>query len=336
MKPEGYLFPILAFLALLLFLSGCSQPALPEVPSVYIVYGSEKGDLSYTDAAYQGILMAQKDRTIQTREFVPGDFETVPSILNNSNRSERPDLVITVGFQYANFTRHLADDYPDIHFLAIDQSGIGSDNVRSYEITSYGDSYLAGVLAATASKNGRIGIIQGMQSEVLDTFHDGYQDGARAVNSTIRIDQAYVRQYSTEGFMDPGQAGLIAEGMYHNGTDVIFTCAGYSNTGAFAAARNGTGRYIIGTDSDQSPLGPDFILASAVKRVDHIVYAGISSQENGTFTGGNVTAGLREDATGIVFNPKFADFNTTVHAWGERAQQEEARYLSSRTQSNQK
>jgi basic membrane protein A and related proteins len=140
-----------------------------------------------------------------------------------------------------------------------------------------------------------------------------------------------VRQYSTEGFSDPEEAGRIAEGMYRKGTDVIYTCAGYSNTGAISAAKNTTGRYIIGNDSDQSPLGPEFVLASAVKKVDRIVYTGIEEHLNGSFKGGKEVAGLKDGATGMVFNPKFASYNETVSAWEAQAWVEEEKYLRSRS-----
>jgi basic membrane protein A and related proteins len=335
MKPVFPVLSLVIILALLLIVSGCSQPSSTTVPAVYIVYGSEKGDLSYTDAAYTGLVAAQKEMSFTTQEFVPRDYETLPGFLNRSGR-ETPGLVITIGFQYANFTRKLAQEHPDIRFLAIDQSGIGSDSIRAYEISSYGDSYLAGVLAASATQTGRVGIILGMQSDVLDAFLQGYTDGARAVNSSITIDQAYVQQYSTDGFSDPERAGRIAEGMYRNGTDVIFTCAGYSNMGAFTIARNTTGRYIIGTDTDQSPLGPEFVLASAVKRVDRAVYTGIRDYINGSFTGGRHVAGLKEGATGIVFNPEFASYNGTIGAWEIKAQEEEEKYLLSRALPGQK
>ncbi|MFA5332852.1 MAG: BMP family ABC transporter substrate-binding protein, partial [Methanoregula sp.] len=272
MKPALLPLLLLAALALLVLASGCTQPSSPPVPVVYIVYGSEKGDLSYTDAAYRGLVAAQNDRSFTKREFVPRDFETIPDLLNRTGGAEKPGLIITVGFQYADFDRQLAEQHPDIRFLAIDQSGAGSGNLKTYEITSYGDSYLAGVLAATATKTGRVGIIAGMQSPLLDTFLHGYTAGARAFNSSILVDYAYVRQNSTDGFSDPDQTARIAEDMYRNGTDVIYTAAGYSNMGAFEVARNKTGRYIIGTDSDQSPLGPEFVLASAIKRVDRVVY----------------------------------------------------------------
>jgi basic membrane protein A len=330
MKPGLCIVAVLALLTLLLIVAGCSQPAPASTPVVWIVYGSEKGDLSYTDAAYQGLLAAQQKQTLNIREFVPQDFETLPALLNATTGADRPVLIITVGFQYAGFTCDLAKLHKDIRFLAIDQAWIGSDNLRSYEITSYGDSYLAGVLAASVTRTQQVGIIMGTESEVLETFLDGYTDGARAVNATILIDHAYVRHYSTEGFTDPNGAERIVEALYRNGTDVIFACAGYSNTGIFSVAGNTPGRYVIGTDSDQSPLGPEFILASAVKRVDRIVSAGIADTLDGTFTGGNVTAGLGEGVTGIAFNPRFAAYNESVAVWEEQARAEEREYLQSR------
>ena len=330
MKPGSCILTVLTLLALLLIVAGCSQPAPAGTPVVWIVYGSEKGDLSYTDAAHQGLLAAQQKQALVIREFVPQDFETLPAFLNASTGADRPALIITVGFQYAGFTMGLADLHKDIRFLAIDQAGIGSDNLRSYEITSYGDSYLAGVLAASASRTQHVGIIMGTESDVLDTFLDGYTDGARAVNATLAVDHAYVRHHSTEGFTNAPAAQKSAEAMYRNGTDVIFACAGYSNTGVFGAAENSPGRYVIGTDSDQSSLGPEIILASAVKRVDRVVSAGIRNTLDGEFTGGNVTAGLGEGVTGIIFNPRFESYNESLRGWETQALAEEREYLKSR------
>ena len=326
MRPALLFLTLTTLLAFLLIAAGCTQPAPATTPVVYIVYGSEKGDLSYTDAAYQGLVAAERDMKIVSKEFVPADYETLPAILNSTSPQEKPDLIITVGFQYADFTRQLAKQHPDIRFLAIDQAGIGSDNLRAYEITSYGDSYLAGVLAASATQTGRVGIIMGMKSDVLDGFLHGYSDGARAANASVVVEHAYVHRESVDGFTDANEAGRIAEAMYRNGTDVIFTCAGYSNMGAFGAANTTPGRFIIGTDTDQSPLGPAFILASAVKRVDRIVYSGIAEEQNGSFTGGNKLVGLKEGATGIVYNPKFTYYNATVSARESAAMAGEENY----------
>ena len=333
MRRHNSRFLVLAVTGIILFLllAGCTGLQVPGKKTVYIVYGSEKGDLSYTDSAYAGLQRAEQEMGVRTREFTPTDYQEIPALLNATPDAEKPGLIITVGFQYADFSRTIAAQHPEIGVLAIDQAGNGTDNLQVYEITSYGDSYLAGALAASATRTGRIGIIMGMKTELLDTFIQGYRDGARAVNASIVVDPAYVHEDSVTGFTDPERAESIAEAMYRNGTDVIFVGAGISNTGVFSAATTTPGRYVIGTDADQSPLGPGFILASAMKRVDRVVYSGISAYANGTFAGGNRVAGLKEGVTGIVYNPEFAYYEKTVSAWERAAETGEQEFLLNRS-----
>lgn len=299
------------------------------LPGVYMVYDAEKGDLSYTDSAYRGLFDAQEAMPFTKREFTSVDHETLYPLLKGSGAG-KPGLVITVGYNYADDTKRLAGENQGIRFLAIDQAGTGSSNLKSYEITSYGESYLAGVLAASATKSRKVGIIIGTQSDLLDGFRLGYLDGVEAVDPAIVVDSEYVRDNSMSGFSDPVRAREIAGEMYRNGTDVVFTVAGFSGTGAIAEAKTAPGRYIIGVDSDQTDLGPSVVLASAVKRVDRVVYTGISEYLNGSFTGGNTVAGLSDGVTGLVYNPKFAVYYGTVSSWEGKAREAEARYLAAR------
>lgn len=305
-------------------------PHEPDRPVVYIVYDTDKGDLSYTDSTYAGLFSAQEAMRFDKKEFVSTDPAEIGPAIRDAPAGKRPGLVITLGYAQTGMTEQLAREYPGVRFLAIDQSGIGSGNVRAYEITSYGDSYLAGVLAASATKTGRIGIIPGTQAALLDTFRAGYRDGARAVRPTIAVDEAYVRDNSTAGFYDPDRAAEIARGMYGNGADVIYMAAGYSNTGIVRVAKEAPGRYVIGTDSDQTSLGPGVVLASAVKRLDRVVYQGIGEYLGGSFSGGGTVAGLSGGTTGLVFNPRFENYNGTVRSWEAKAEEEEARYLATR------
>lgn len=320
----GILAAAFVFLALVI-----TAPHEPERPMVYVIYGSEKGDLSYTDSAYRGLFTAQETMSFAKREFVSLDRDHLTALFKSPGR-EKPGLVITVGYNYAGDTRELAKENPDIRFLAIDQAGIGSPNLKAYEITSYGESYLAGVLAASATKTRNVGILLGTKSELLEGFRQGYIDGIHAVDPSIRVQQEYVRENTTGGFSDPARGREIAGSMYQQGADVIYTVAGFSGTGAITEARAAPGRYIIGVDTDQTYLGPSVVLASAVKRVDRVVYTGIEEYLDGSFSGGDHVAGLDEGVTGLSFNPKFASYNQTVGAWEEKAREEEARYLASR------
>ncbi|MFA5212555.1 MAG: BMP family ABC transporter substrate-binding protein, partial [Methanoregula sp.] len=291
-----------------------TSPVDPSLPVVYMVYGGEKGDLSYIDSVYRGLFSAQEEMPFSKREFMAFDDGELEGYLSSAQPA-RPGLVIVLGYSYAEQTQSLADRHPDIRFFAIDQTGSGARNLRQYEITSYGESYLAGVLAATATKTRHVGIILGTQSSLLEGFRQGYRDGVRAADPGVVLEEVYVREHSTIGFSDPVRAAEIARAMYRNGTDVIYTVAGFSGTGAISEAKTTPGRYIIGVDSDQTALGPSVVLASAVKRVDRVVYTSISDYLNGSFTGGATVAGLDDGVTELVYNPRFAHYNTTVSTW---------------------
>ena len=78
---------------------------------------------------------------------------------------------------------------------------------------------------------------------------------------------------------------------------MIFQVAGGCGLGALDAAKE---KHVwgIGVDADQSFLGPH-ILTSAVKRVDTAVFLAIKSVVDGTFKGGNLVFGLKDNGVGI-------------------------------------
>lgn len=305
-------------------------------PVVFMVYNNEKGDLSYTDSAYRGLFLAQEKMTFRKEEFVfkSNDLNTgVAKRLNDSITTDQPGLVILESYSFEDITSQLARENPKTRFIGIDQDGAGGDNLRVVEITSYGSSYLAGHLAASATKTGRVGIILGTQSWLLDAFRDGFRDGCRSANTSVTVDVAYVSN-TTAGFSDPAGAAAMARSMYAKGDDIIYTAAGYSGTGVIGEAKEAPGRYVIGVDSDQTYLGPTVVMASGVKNVDRVVYLEIADYLNGTFTGGKSRLGLADNATGLVFNPAFDSWEPDIEAARTQAIALEAAYESAREYSS--
>lgn len=324
---------ILAAAAIAVVLAGSALcltiPKEPVLPMVIIVYGGEKGDQSFIDSAFRGLSAAREDLVFESREFSSFDYETISGLLQNES-PKRPVLVITASFAYADATTQLAEKHPEVSILGIDQEDSDLPNLRTCEITSFGSSYLAGVLAANATRTRHVGIILGTHSHVLEGFRQGFREGILAVDPSITIAERYVKEDSVEGFSDPVRAEEIAREMYVEGVDVIFTVAGFSGTGAITEAKLAPGRYVIGVDRDQSDLGPDVILASSVKHVDRAVEFGIREFIDGTFSGGEQVVGLKDQATDLVFNPEFSEYKETVAHWRERAEEEESRFLAER------
>jgi len=304
-------------------------PRNEPLPQVVIVYAGEKGDLSFIDSTYRGVFRAQEAFAFDKQEFTAFDPVVIAGLLAREG-PDRPGLVITASYAYDRSVRTLAREYPGVMFLGLDLRGSDSPNLRTCEIASYGSSYLAGVLAASATRNHHVGVIAGTRAEILDPFLAGYRDGARAVDPAIVIDEQYVQEDSLDGFNDPGRAEAIARSMYGSGADVIYNPNGFSVAGVIREAKRAPGRYVIGVDSDQTDLGPAVVLASMVKHTDRAVYDNIGRYLNGTFAGGDEVVGLRDGATEIVFNPKFCRYEEVVQAWEGKAMEAEARYLRDR------
>jgi basic membrane protein A len=79
---------------------------------------------------------------------------------------------------------------------------------------------------------------------------------------------------------------------------VVFQVAGGCGLGALSAAKE-KGVWGIGVDADQAYLG-DYILTSAIKKVDVAVFDTIKQVVDGTFQGGGVTTfDATKGATGL-------------------------------------
>ena len=74
-------------------------------------------------------------------------------------------------------------------------------------------------------------------------------------------------QYNANTFADPTIGSAAATDMITKGADVIYHAAGGTGSGVIeACATNKV--WAIGVDTDQSPLAPDYVVTSAMKRVD--------------------------------------------------------------------
>ena len=144
------------------------------------------------------------------------------------------------------------------------------------------------------TKTNSVGFIGGMELPVIDTFKYGFMAGVKAANPDAEVQSQYANS-----FTDQAKGKAIANQMYSNGADIVFTCGGDVGTGAIEAAKE-NGKFAIGVDRDQSDLAPEYVLTSAIKRVDVGVYETVKSYVDGLFEGGTTTVyGLEDNAVGI-------------------------------------
>ncbi|MCM2466650.1 BMP family ABC transporter substrate-binding protein [Methanoculleus oceani] len=298
-----------------------------DEPVIWMVYPLAKGDRSFADSAYRGLFRAQESFDFTKRECSYDDLALLDAVFSAGNFTEKPDLVITEGFQFTDASRAWAEKNPDIRFFTLEQADFALPNACDVVMVPYGASYLAGVMATDMTETGRIGAVAGAPVSVIDPFVEGFRAGAKAHDASVNVTVAYVGE-SFEGFGMPERAGELARGLRAEGVDVILMIAGSGNTGIVDAVRETGDVYLIGEDTDQSYLAPNLVAASVVKRIDAIVHHAVENEIDGTFTPGQEVWTLENGGTGLFVSPGFDERYATLPVeWRERAIAAENDYL---------
>ncbi len=165
-------------------------------------------------------------------------------------------------------------------------------NVQSIVFKEHEGSYLVGLLAAQASKSGKVGFVGGMDIPLIRRFACGYAQGVKAGKANAEIFQ---NMTGTTGaaFNDPLKGGELARSQIARGADVIYHAAGNTGAGVLRAAADAN-ILGIGVDSNQNGMHPGKVLTSMLKRVDVAVEKVLTDAHNNQWKAGVTVLGLAE------------------------------------------
>jgi len=283
-------------LSILLLLTG-SLAAQQIRPAIVFDMGG-RFDRSFNEAVHRGGQAFQQASGIQVAEFeVTQEPQREQALRNFARRGQDP--IVAVGFAQRSAVQAVAAEFPYTRFILID-SVVEAPNVQSVLFREEQGSYLAGMMAALASRSARIGFVGGMDIPLIRKFACGYVQGARAVNPQIQIFQNMTGS-TPAAWRDPVRGGELARSQIERGADVIFHAAGGTGTGVLQAAAD-AGRLGIGVDSNQNHLHPGRVLTSMLKRVDVATQRGFEQARSGTWRAGLNVLGLGEDGVGLAFD----------------------------------
>lgn len=267
-----------------------------------------RGDKSFNDSAAAGMDLAVEELGIEKPVELSGKPDE--TVADKEDRLRQladsgATAILTVGFSYADALEIVAPDYPDVKFLLIDNV-VEGDNIASYIFKDNESAFLVGAVAALTSQTGKIGFVGGVNETLINNFEAGFIAGAQEVVPDIEVDVKYLTEAGDySGYADPGKGKATAAGQFDAGADVIYAAAGLSNNGVFEAAAE-KGGLAIGTDSDQWETATadtqNSIIASALKRIDTVVYDFITSVDEGTFEAATHEVGLAEDGVDYIIN----------------------------------
>jgi basic membrane protein A len=280
-----------------------STPALAEIKPA-VVYGTGgKFDKSFNESAFTGAQRFQEETGIAFRDFEPSnDTQGEQAIRNFASRGFNP--VIAVSFAWTSAVAKVAPEFPDTKFAIID-SVVDAPNVRSIIFKEAEGSYLVGLLAAQASKTGKVGFVGGMDIPLIRRFACGYVQGVKAGNPNAEVFQ---NMTGTTGaaWNDPVKGGELAKSQFDRGADVVYHAAGGTGLGVLQAAAD-AGKLGIGVDSNQNYLHPGSVLTSMLKRVDNAIYSAYKDANDDNWSAGIVVLGVKEGGIGWALDEYNAD-----------------------------
>lgn len=236
-------------------LVACVSADDEKLKIVYCINGT-RGDKSFFDSGSEGMDWLNRDYGDKIEatilEFTYDDT-TWRSQLENVFMSEEYDIIIVGTYDMLEMTVELTAEYPNQKVWFYDEQwdfeANPRENVISLLFKQNEGSYVVGYMAAMASKTGHISFCGGMSNTVLLDFFAGYEQGAKAFNPDIVVDETWMNSFS-----DPSAGKDVATASYSQGVDVVFACGGSAGLGVFEAALEFEGVYVIGVDGDQGSM----------------------------------------------------------------------------------
>ena len=257
-------------------LATASVAALAQPAVIYDMGG--KFDKSFNQAAFNGAEKWKKETGKTYLEFeISNPTQREQAMRRMAERGANP--IVGIGFSQGSSLEKVAKEFPKLQFAIID-SVVPLPNVQSIVFKEHEGSFLVGMMAAMASKSGKVGFVGGMDIPLIRKFQCGFEQGAKFANPKAEV-VANMTGTTPTAWNDPARGGELAKAQFASGVDVIFAAAGGTGLGVYQAAKD-NGKLAIGVDSNQNHIHPGTMLTSMVKRVDVAVYEAFKGVKPGT------------------------------------------------------
>ena len=322
----GKLRAVFGLLAVTALVAACSSSgATPTAAPLKIGVVTDVGrvdDKNFNQYSYEGAKAAAAALGTTAEYVVPKDASDYTADIQ-SFVDKNYNIIVTVGFNLGDATIKAAKANPNIWFIAVDVAPcVDATGAPDSTFKCVGDAskllpkligitfeedqagYLAGIVAASVSKTGKIGQLGGINNNpAVVRYLQGYQLGAASYNPNIKVVTDF---FSTgdlgKAYGDPVFGKTFSDQfIQQQGVDVLFQVAGGTGNGALdaACAANIIG---IGVDVDQYlsyPTDDKCIVTSAEKHLSSAVNQTITAISKGTAAGGVSKFNAANDGIGI-------------------------------------
>jgi len=223
------------------------------------------------------------------------------------------DIVIAHGSQYGSSVQDIAPDFPNVTFAwGTDVNTFGMPNVYAYTAAAEQGGYVNGVLAAKLTKSKTIGVTGPVEVGDAKTYIDGFTQGVTSVDPSIKLAKTW-----TGSFSDVALMTAAAKTHIQAGADIL-TGSSQSVVGSIGAAKEAGNVLWFGTQSDQTSLAPNLVVASQVYDWTGMLKDMISKREAGTLGGSVYTLTLANNGLKLSYNSGYS-LPADVKAAGDAA-----------------
>lgn len=279
-------------------------PAASGEPfKIAFVLPSSVTDLAWGQAMWDGLNAVQAEMGADNLQIAYSDgmFQVADAAAAiRDYASEGYDLVIAHGTQYGNSMFDVAVDFPETSFAWGTATDTGADkglnNVFAYEALAQEGGYVNGVIAALMNQSGVMGVVGPVEAGDAKLYIDGFKYGAEQTKPDIKVNVSY-----TGSFGDTALASEAANTHIAAGADIL-TGSAQQVVGAITAAKD-KGVKWFGTQSDQSSLAPENVVATQVFDWRDTIKDMIALNKAGTYGGKAYSLSLANGGLKIVYNP---------------------------------
>ncbi|MFE2155356.1 BMP family ABC transporter substrate-binding protein [Streptomyces lavendulae] len=202
-----------------------------------------------------------------------------------------PQVIVLVGFEFADLVAQQAEAHPDQRFLVVDACTKKTyPNVSCAVFREHEAVFLAGAEAGLLSRSGKVGAVDVLDTPQFRRYSEPFAAGAKKTAPASGATTRFVGGQSP--FNDSARAKEQASSLVAAGTDQLMAAAAAGNYGVFEAARAG-GAFAYGVDVNQCASAPGTVVDNVIKKTDVVVQKGIEEVLGG-HGGRTVSYGLKE------------------------------------------
>lgn len=244
-----------------------SSDANADAPSVAMVFSGQITDEAFNQYTYEGMMKAKEEDGIKTayREDVAQD-EQLEVIRQFAQ--QKFDVIVAQGGQFGEALATVAKEFPDQQFIfSVGTDTYGLDNMTAATVSYSHAGYMAGVMAAHATKANKVAMVTGEWYDPQRQMEAGFYEGVKSVNPDIQTTGVTTGSWSDVSMAREASLALIADGY-----DILFFCLDAAYVGVISAAQDSEGVYVVGSVVDAAKTGPEVAVGSVVYNWENLGY----------------------------------------------------------------